>query len=81
LPAPKQFDELYNGLGATPDLRERAYRELFKAHLDQSTLNDVTRICEKGLALGNDRFKREIESLSGRRVTDKKSGPKKKSMI
>jgi putative transposase len=41
----------------------------------------ITRIREStnmGLALGNDRFKQEIEKLTGRRVRSLKRGPKPK---
>lgn len=69
---------LYLSLGRNTHIRLRAYRALFKSHID----DDITLIREatnKGLAIGNDRFKQEIERLSGRRVTEKKRGPKPKS--
>ena len=69
---------MYLSLGNNIPTRLHAYRELFKAHID----DDITLIREatnNGLAIGNDRFKKEIELLSGRRVTEKKRGPKPKA--
>ena len=66
---------IYLSLGNNIPARLYAYRDLFKAHID----DDIALIREatnKGLAVGNDRFKKEIELLSGRRVTEKKRGPR-----
>ena len=70
--------EVYLGLGATEEERTQVYRALFAAHLDMATVNRIRSACNKGMALGNDRFKAEIEALSGRRVRPGKRGPKPK---
>ncbi len=57
----------------------KAYRELFKYQLDKEELVQVRKAVNQGMALGNDRFKQEIEQLSGRRVTALRRGPKPKS--
>ena len=69
---------IYQQLGKTPKEWLRAYRELFRCHLHTSTINQIRQATNKGMALGNDRFREEIESLSGRRVTPLKRGPKPK---
>lgn len=51
---------------------------MFKGHLDVELLNQVRQSINQGLALGNERFKQEVEPLSGRRVTPLKRGPKSK---
>jgi putative transposase len=66
---------LYLSLGNNTPARLLAYRKLFKAHID----DDITLIRDatnKGLAIGNDRFVKQIELLSVRRVTEKNRGPK-----
>ena len=68
--------EYYVSLAANVEDRTAAYRALFSAHIDGSMLNRIRDASNKGLALGNDRFKQEIEALSGRRVTALKRGPK-----
>jgi len=68
--------QMYLRLGGTVDERARAYRELFVGHLDSEMLRKIRNATNKGMALGNDRFKREIELLSGRRVSPLKRGPK-----
>ena len=60
--------------------RLQAYRELFKAQIDDDV--PLIRVAtNKGLAIGNDRFKKEVELLSGRRVTEKKRGPKPRAKV
>jgi len=64
----------YLTLGRTPDERQRNYRTLFTRHVDVKLLDDIRTSTNKGLAYGSDRFKKEIETLTGRRVTAKKRG-------
>lgn len=69
---------VYQALGATVDERIKAYRALFAGHLDHNTVNRIRVASNKGLALGRAGFKKEIEVLTGRRVTSLKRGPKPK---
>lgn len=69
----------YDELGVTANERQSAYRELFKQHIAVELLTNIHDSAVKGLALGNDKFKENIEFLSGRRVTEGKRGrPQKK---
>lgn len=70
--------DVYTGLGKTKATRTNVYRELFKCHLDNEGLTQIRKAVNQGMALGNDRFKQEIERLSGRRVTTLKPGPQRK---
>ena len=86
-----------NGLGVETDLctphpeylrlerskeqRLQAYRNLFNAHVDNGLLEEIRGSVNKGLALGNDRFKDEIESLYGRRIRPARMGRTKESLI
>jgi putative transposase len=65
-------------LGDDNEERASSYRRLFKGHVDVSQLKKIRDSVNKGLALGNERFKQEIEGLTGRRVTEMRRGPKKK---
>lgn len=58
----------YLALGKQPVERQAAYRGLFQAHIDEQTLDAIRQATQKGWALGNDRFKAEIERLSQRRT-------------
>lgn len=71
--------EVYRALGGTVASRTKHYRELFSGYLDDNIVTQIRAAANKGLALGNDRFKEEIELLSGRRVTPLKRGPKPKN--
>jgi putative transposase len=51
-----------------------AYRGLFVHQLEDKVLEDIRKGINKGLALGNDDFFAEIESLTGRRVIEGKRG-------
>lgn len=66
--------ELYNGLGSNKLEREGNYRDLFKHHVDGELLTDIRLASNRGLALGSDKFIKEIEQLTGRRMTLKKRG-------
>ena len=59
---------LYQALGSSIEERQDAYRGLFQAHLDDRTLETIRQATQKGWALGNDRFKDEIEQLINRRT-------------
>ncbi len=69
----------YLKLGNSKVKRQLAYRALFKAHVDCTLLEQIRGSVNKGLALGNDRFKDEVETLYGRRVRPSKMGRPKKS--
>jgi len=70
---------VYNSLGATPQARADAYRTLFSSALDSSVLEQIRQASNKGMALGNDKFKQQIQLLSGRRVMSQKPGPRPKN--
>ena len=65
-------------LALAPNTQERltAYRALFRGRLQDSELDIIRQATNKGLAIGNDRFRQDVEKLSGRRVTEMKRGPK-----
>lgn len=62
----------YLSLGRTVTDRASTYRKLFVGHLDSTN---------QGMALSNDKFKEEIEKISGRRVKSLKRGPKVAALI
>jgi len=57
--------------------RLSAYRALFHAHIDEAMIGAIRSSTNKGLALGGKRFKRQVEAMTGRRVTPQKRGPRK----
>ena len=61
-------------LGVNAAERRKNYRALFEQHTEGELLTSIRENTNKGLALGNDRFKEEIEALTGRRVKAKKQG-------
>lgn len=65
---------LYLALGEDSQTRQAAYRELFRDHVDDQLIADIRQSFNKGLALGSDRFKEEVEQLTARRVTARKRG-------
>ncbi len=69
---------IYQSLGKTVEECTRAYCNLFVGHFDSEMLSRIRDAANQGMVLGNDRFRKEIELLSGRRVTDLKPGPKPK---
>jgi len=69
---------VYLQLGQEARLRERACRAQFKAHVDVHDDAMIREATNKGLAVGSEWFKQEIERLSGLRVTEKRLGPRSK---
>ena len=64
----------YQGLGRSLKKRTAAYRALFAAHIDGSMIKDIRDALNKGLALGSERFKDELEANLKRRVRPGKMG-------
>ncbi len=67
---------VYLALGKSGQERQAAYQALFTGYIDDVMLDEIRESTNKGLALGNDRFKQQVEVLTGRRVTQMKPGPK-----
>jgi len=64
----------YLELGLEPLERRKNYHALFVHRVDGELLEEIRANTNKGLAVGHDRFKDEIELLTGRRVKAKKRG-------
>ncbi len=64
----------YKKLGAGGKERARAYRALFKKKIKPDTVSLITESTIKGWALGDARFARKIEKISGRRATQLPKG-------
>ncbi len=64
----------YVRMGATKNERMKNYRDLFAHHVDGKLLDEIRLSVNKGMAIGHDRFKDEIEILTGRRMKPKKVG-------
>lgn len=71
----------YMNLGNTSELRMVAYRELFKIELSEQMITDIRNATNKGLALGDERFKAQIESNFNRRVTPMLAGRPKREKV
>jgi putative transposase len=61
-------------LGLNDTERRANYRALFEQFVGDELLVEIRATAHKGLVLGNDRFKKEIEMLTGGRVASKKRG-------
>ncbi len=66
--------DLFLKLGHNEVERQTTYRELINRHLDHDTLDAIREATNKGWALGNDRFRDEIELLCERRATPQPKG-------
>lgn len=64
----------YLRLDKTDEARQSCYRGLFRGHVDSELVTEIRDSVNKGLALGSDRFKEEIEALYGRRVSEGRMG-------
>jgi putative transposase len=64
----------YLALGADARTRQAAYRSLFDAGLDDSTLGAIRDATNKGWVLGSKRFRDEIATLLDRRTQPTRAG-------
>ncbi|MEO9944251.1 MAG: transposase [Paraglaciecola sp.] len=67
---------LYLALGRNDNERQASYREMFTYHLEGELLDEIRKTIHSGMALGNDRFKGELEMLTGRRLNSLPPGRK-----
>ncbi|WP_438864314.1 transposase [Neptunicella sp.] len=66
--------EQYNRLARSKTERLESYRALFDAHVDGALLKDIRQATNKGMAIGSEMFKQQIEALTGRRMRPAKMG-------
>ncbi len=71
----------YLKLGGNKQERLTVYRALFEAHVDGKLIEGIRKAVNKGLVLGNENFKDEVEALYGRRVRQARMGRPAKSLI
>jgi putative transposase len=64
----------YTHLGRSPNERQSAYRQLFRAAISGQDLNAIRESTHKGWALGGERFKQQVETLTNRRASSKGVG-------
>lgn len=58
----------YLALGTEPAARQSAYRRLFDVLPLDREIEEIRSACKKGIALGSDSFRQELETLTGKRV-------------
>ena len=66
----------YLSLGSADPSRHSAYRALFAEEIDRKTITHIRHAMNTGLVLGNDKFRKEVEALTGQRQHFLKRGPK-----
>ena len=64
----------YLKLGANDRERAKNYRAMFRKKLSSETIEQITSATMKGWALGDSKFARKIEKISGRRTTQLPKG-------
>lgn len=65
---------VFLGLGATRTERQAAFRQLFRADLDDATIAKIREAANAGCALGSETFLESIEARVGRPVRPPKHG-------
>jgi len=71
----------YEGLGATDEQRESAYRQLFHSHITDVTLEAIREATNKAWVLGSDSFKNKLEKTLNRPVASRGQGGDRKSKV
>lgn len=66
--------EQYLLLGNTKQERQASYRQLFQAVLSENLIEEIRQASNKGMAIGSENFKLQIEALTGRRLHSVKMG-------
>ena len=70
----------YLALGEDTSTRLSVYRELFAGKLDEDIITKIRYALNTGLVLGNGKFRREVEQLTGQRQHLLKRGRKPKGL-
>lgn len=73
--------EEYLRLGLADVERRQAYRELFRAHLDEALIEEIRGATNGNYALGGRRFQKEIEAVLGRRAVRGVAGRPPKALL
>lgn len=71
----------YKRLGKTPGERQSAYRQLFRAHISEMTLEEIREATNKAWVLGSDRFKARMQKRLDRPVESAGHGGDRKSKV
>jgi putative transposase len=71
----------YLALGRTHTERRKNYRDLFKYSLDKEMIEDISCSVNKGMALGSEQFKEQVEQNFQRRVKPGRVGRPRKDKI
>ena len=58
--------------------RQRQYRALFRERLDQAVIDEIKQSIATGLVLGTDKFRDQVEELTGQRQRLLPRGPKRR---
>ena len=64
----------YLRLGKDVSARQHYYREFLSHHVDGELLKEIRDNTHKGMAVGSDHFKKELETMTGRRLKSEKRG-------
>ncbi|HET8941680.1 MAG TPA: hypothetical protein VFN13_06820 [Rudaea sp.] len=72
---------LYQKLAKTDAERRRAYRALFRGRMPERDIAMIREATNKAWALGDDRFKAQIEAKTGRRPVALGRGGDRKSAV
>lgn len=67
-------------LGLSPDARQAEYRQLFKHHISEISLNEIRDATNKAWVLGSDRFKHRVQKKFDRKVEPSAKGGDRKSV-
>ncbi|NIP73520.1 MAG: transposase [Gammaproteobacteria bacterium] len=68
----------YRALGRDDRARRRAYRALFRAHMEPALIDEIRLATNSNYALGNEGFKQEIERMLNCRATPGRPGRPRK---
>ena len=67
---------VYMGLGGTTEERLSCYRSLFENQINRTKIEDIRTSLNQGLVLGDQRFKDQIQAITGQRTQLRKPGRK-----
>ena len=70
---------VYEQLGTTDSERQKAYRQLFVEELGTEVVESIRAAVQTGFVFGNDRFRDQVEILTGVAQSYRKRGPKSKT--
>jgi len=72
-------DPWYSGLGATERERQEKYQQWIDSQISQGEWEGIRQATQRGRLIGQEKFQKQVEAMTGRRLVGEARGRPKKT--